>query len=57
MVKTLEVSTATVQDFRKLYTITDVDAYADAKEAIFARYRKASKFSSLVLSYDAWGSK
>lgn len=47
------VATLANEDFRKLYTITNVDEYAAAKEAIFARYRKVSEMVGLLLVSEA----
>ena len=47
------VATLANEDFRKLYTITDVDEYAAAKEAIFSRYRKVSEMVGLLLVREA----
>ena len=41
----------------ELYGISDVDAYAAAKEAIFARYRKVSEMLGLLLVRAAVRSK
>ncbi|CAE7747972.1 CLC-G [Symbiodinium pilosum] len=47
------VATLANEDFRKLYTISEVDDYAAAKEAIFARYRKISEMLGLLLVREA----